>query len=225
MFFFAFTKPALNCCALHQGSSIMKMHTATSPFKKLAAVLASLLSCATAMAQDTYDPATGTLSMDSLLVSGQTYNNVVVTVTSYGVQSIGASVIAVDSFDPLTATLSLSSVAVGNQIYNNVVVKINIYALRKAGATIQGAEPCTLYLCMAGISGTGSSGGPACDAPIAYWHASAPMGITVSGSSSFDAPDSLGLRRAYLSSCPGATNTPQNAAILQTILDVWGSAP
>jgi hypothetical protein len=94
-----------------------------------------------------------------------------------------------------------------------------------APARAQAIDPCTLYLCMAGISGVGASGGPACIPPITYWHAVAPAGLAVYDYWGFDAPASLALRTTYLSSCPGALSPPSNAAILQTILSIWGSIP
>lgn len=88
----------------------------------------------------------------------------------------------------------------------------------------QTVDPCSVYLCMAGISGAGASGGPACTAPIAFWHAIAPAGLAVYDEEGFDAPASLTARQTYLMTCPGA-QVLSNAGILSAIIAEWGSIP
>ena len=84
-------------------------------------------------------------------------------------------------------------------------------------------SPCTVYLCMAGISGVGLTGGPDCVIPIAYWHAPFPAGLAVY-SPNFNPPASRTRRRNYLDSCPGA-NHLTNGGIKNAIVEAWGSIP
>src|SRR5690348_18059380 len=48
----------------------------------------------------------------------------------------------------------------------------------------QSVDPCTVYTCMAGISGSGASGGPGCTAATDYF-----FGALVVFDPYFDAPD------------------------------------
>lgn len=89
----------------------------------------------------------------------------------------------------------------------------------------QTIDPCTVYLCMAGISGFGASGGPACAPALVYWHAPTPAGLAVyHPPQGFNPPASAARREAYLLTCPGAT-TASNTAVLQAIMSTWGSVP
>lgn len=90
-------------------------------------------------------------------------------------------------------------------------------------AHAQATDPCSVYLCMAGISGYGTSGGPACMAPIAYWHTPAPAGLAVYHPY-FNPVASYALRRSYMTACPAA-NLGTNAAAVEAILAEWGSEP
>ena len=83
----------------------------------------------------------------------------------------------------------------------------------------QRVDPCTVYTCMAGLSGSGAGGGPACAPALAYWH-----GALAVYSPLFNPPASAARRRAYLGSCPGARYAG-NAAILETIIATWGWVP
>lgn len=92
-------------------------------------------------------------------------------------------------------------------------------------AHAQTLTPCEVYLCMAGISGYGATGGPACAPALAYWHAPSPAGLAVWTTYGFIAPASAALRRTYLTTgCPAA-NVATNAAVLNTIISEWGSVP
>lgn len=93
-----------------------------------------------------------------------------------------------------------------------------------APAHAQLPDPCTVYLCMAGISGSGSTGGPVCIAPIAFWHMASPAGLAVWGPYGFIPPASYALREAYLTACPGSS-VATNEAVLQSIMTEWGSEP
>lgn len=89
----------------------------------------------------------------------------------------------------------------------------------------QGVDPCTVYLCMAGISGFGASGGPACAPAITYWHTPSPAGLAVWGTYVFLPPASYARRLSYMTvGCPAA-NAATNAAVLQAIMTEWGSVP
>lgn len=96
-------------------------------------------------------------------------------------------------------------------------------AVSATGLTIgtahaQGADPCTVYTCMAGISGSGASGGPACVGPIAAFHA-----IQV-WDPEFDSGSTASARRQFLTKCQGV-QTPPNLAILNAIIAKWGYSP
>lgn len=91
--------------------------------------------------------------------------------------------------------------------------------LMSTPARAQSVDPCTLYLCMAGISGFGASGGPGCVSAIAYWHTALAV-----YSPYFNPPASAALRKGYMAACPGATTTT-NAAVFAAIMATWGWAP
>ena len=91
-------------------------------------------------------------------------------------------------------------------------------------AHAQTLTPCEVYLCMAGITGAGAPGGPACAPSLAYWHAPSPAGLAVWTTYGFIAPASAALRRTYLSTCPAA-NVATNTAVLNAIISEWGSVP
>lgn len=94
-----------------------------------------------------------------------------------------------------------------------------IGAFFHAPAHAQTVDPCTVYTCMAGVSGFGASGGPACAPAIAYWHSALAVYSPV-----FNPPASAALRKAYMATCVGA-NTASNAAVFTTIMSTWGSEP
>jgi hypothetical protein len=83
----------------------------------------------------------------------------------------------------------------------------------------QTVDPCTVYTCMAGISGFGATGGPACAPAHTYWHTALAI-----YSPYFNPPASAARRSAYLLTCPGAT-TATNAAVMEAIIAEWGSVP
>lgn len=92
-------------------------------------------------------------------------------------------------------------------------------ALLDTPARAQTVDPCTVYTCMAGISGFGASGGPACTPTIAYWHSALAV-----YSPFFNPPASAALRKAYMATCAGA-NTVSNAAVFTAIMSTWGWEP
>lgn len=84
----------------------------------------------------------------------------------------------------------------------------------------QSMDPCTVYMCMAGISGFGASGGLACTPAITYWHTALAV-----YSPYFNPPASAARRRAYMTpGCPGA-NVATNTAVLNAIMAEWGWVP
>ena len=84
----------------------------------------------------------------------------------------------------------------------------------------QTVDPCTVYMCMAGISGFGASGGPACAPALTYWHTALAV-----YSPYFNPPASAARRRGYLTpACPGA-NVATNTAVLNAIMTEWGWLP
>lgn len=107
------------------------------------------------------------------------------------------------SMRPLFAALVLSAIS---------VVATSTHA--------QTVTPCEVYLCMAGISGYGASGGPACTASYTYWHTALAV-----YSPYFNPAASYARRRAYLETCKPGAITLTNAAVLEAILNEWGWIP
>lgn len=95
---------------------------------------------------------------------------------------------------------------------------ISATGLAVGTAHAQSADPCSVYTCMAGISGSGTTGGPACTAPIAAFHA-----IQV-WDPEFDSGATATARRQFLMSCPGA-QVATNLAIVEAIIAQWGYSP
>ena len=96
-------------------------------------------------------------------------------------------------------------------------------AISAAGLSIapthaQTADPCSVYTCMAGVSGVGTPGGTACTAPIVAFHA-----IQV-WDPEFDSGSTAAARRQFLMTCPGVQE-PTNLAILNVIIAQWGYSP
>lgn len=93
-----------------------------------------------------------------------------------------------------------------------------------AGASLSPAQaqtlsPCGIYMCMAGVSGAGASGGPACAPSLVYWHT-----VLAVYSPYFNPPASALRRRTYLMACPGA-QVATNAGLLSAIIGTWGYVP
>src|SRR6185503_3449878 len=78
--------------------------------------------------------------------------------------------------------------------------------------------PCSVYTCMAGVSGVGTPGGTACTAPIVAFHA-----IQV-WDPEFDSGSTAAARRQFLMTCPGVQE-PTNLATLNVIIAHWGYSP
>jgi hypothetical protein len=100
-------------------------------------------------------------------------------------------------------------------------VAFSVLGLTTASSShAQGLDPCTVYMCMAGISGYGSGGGVGCNSAEEYFFGT----LVVYDESGFDAPATAELRRTYLKTCPG-TAIPDNAVILNTIIATWYGTP
>lgn len=95
---------------------------------------------------------------------------------------------------------------------------IGVTGLAISPARAQGPDPCSVFTCMAGVSGSGTTGGPACTAPIATFHA-----IQV-WSPHFNSGATAAARRRFLMTCPGA-KLATNLAILNVIIAKWGYRP
>jgi hypothetical protein len=85
-------------------------------------------------------------------------------------------------------------------------------------AHAQSADPCAVYTCMAGMSGAGAAGGPACTLATAFFF------HIVVFDPYYDAAATSLARREYLMTCPGA-NVGTNAALLNAIIAEWGTVP
>jgi hypothetical protein len=102
-------------------------------------------------------------------------------------------------------------------------IALGVAGLATTPVHAQSWDPCTVYMCMAGISGFGASGGPACAPALAYWHAPTPAGLAVYDVwTGFDAPASAARRMAYMDSCPTITVNP---AVVSAIIALHGSIP
>jgi hypothetical protein len=97
-------------------------------------------------------------------------------------------------------------------------VAIGTAILLGGPAHAQGPDPCSTYACMAGISGDGGTGGPACTAGYTAF-----FSIQV-WDPYYDAGSTASLRRGFLMGCPGA-NVATNEAILEGIIDLWMWVP
>jgi len=87
----------------------------------------------------------------------------------------------------------------------------------------QSVDSCTVYTCMAGLSGYGTSGGTACEAALNYWHAATPAGLAVYHPY-FNPGASAARRRSYLMQCK-FSQLATNAIILNTIINTLGYDP
>ncbi|MBO9769999.1 MULTISPECIES: hypothetical protein [Xanthomonas] len=85
-----------------------------------------------------------------------------------------------------------------------------------APANAQAADPCSVFLCMAAVSGFGKPSAE-CAAPIAAFHA-----IQI-WDPHFDSGATAAARRTYLMTCPGVV--PVNQATLEAIIGQWGYTP
>lgn len=120
--------------------------------------------------------------------------------------------------------LASSQVRKAKKLFVTATLTVGLGFGLSAPVHAQSVDPCTVYMCMAGISGEGATGGPGCAPALIFWHAIAPAGLAVWDYWGFDEIASYALRETYLSSCPGADYL-SNAAIVQEILAEWGSVP
>lgn len=103
-----------------------------------------------------------------------------------------------------------------------------LFALSFVGASTparaQATDACTVYLCMASISGQGSP--PAnCTAAILQWHLPQFIGglaIYNWHPWKFLPKPSYNNRKQYINSCSGATDTANNGSISDSIMNQWG---
>ncbi len=72
--------------------------------RKYLAAFALVLAANSAMAVDTFDPSTNKLTLDSVVVNGTVYNNVVLTVNAYAINAVGTSAPYVPVTAPVTST-------------------------------------------------------------------------------------------------------------------------
>jgi hypothetical protein len=83
--------------------------------RQVVASVALILAGKAAMAIDTFDPVSNKLSLDSVVLNGVVYNNVVVTLNSYTLISVGSSA----PYAPVTAACSGGNFTVAK--YNAIV--------------------------------------------------------------------------------------------------------
>jgi hypothetical protein len=95
-----------------------------------------------ASAMDTYDPATGILTIPMVIVGDAAYTNVQVFVPLAHVLSVGgvddpnAALDAADDYSIASGQLTIGAVQVGNTIYSNVVVLAALSDVRAVGAVM-----------------------------------------------------------------------------------------
>lgn len=87
-------------------------------------------------------------------------------------------------------------------------------------AHAQSTAPGDVFVCMAGISGYGSSGGGACTSATNYFFDT----LVVYDEEGFDAPATAALRYMYMSFDPGVSISA-NQAIANQIVNVWYGTP
>ncbi|MEI7869604.1 MAG: collagen-like protein [Candidatus Methylumidiphilus sp.] len=94
-------------------------------------------------ASDSYDENTKQLTMNSVIISGSAFKNVVLKLNDFNIISVGASqfVGADDIFDQTTNTLTILSVTTGGNIFSNVVLKlINFDVISMGTANAVGSQ-------------------------------------------------------------------------------------
>lgn len=96
-----------------------------------------------------------------------------------------------------------------------ITTALGAVVLTTTAARAQSVDPCSVYTCMAGISGLGGTGGPACAPAIDMFFS------IVIFDPWYDASATAMARRTFMMTCPGA-DTATNAAILNAIIAKWG---
>jgi len=86
-----------------------------------------------AKAVNAYDPASHRLTLDSVTVSGTTYQNVTILVNAFTLLGVDNGLAQADIFDPATKLLALGAVTYQGNIYYNVRVALNSYSLLSVG--------------------------------------------------------------------------------------------
>jgi hypothetical protein len=123
--------------------------------------------------------------------------------------------------DLLMNLLASSAVRTARKLFVTFTLALGMTLGQNTPAQAQSVDPCTVFICMAGISGFGATGGPACIPAIALWHT--PEVLAIYDELGFDVPASIAVREAYLLSCPGVVGP--NIAIEEAIMAEWGSEP
>lgn len=96
-----------------------------------------------------------------------------------------------------------------------ITTALGVVALTTTAAHAQSVDPCSVYTCMAGISGSGATGGPACGPAIDMFFS------IVIFDPWYDAQATAMARRQFMMTCAGA-DIATNAAILNAIIAEWG---
>lgn len=111
-----------------------------------------------------------------------------------------------------------------HHIFNALLASLLGLTAASSPVHAQAMDPCTVYLCMAGLSGFGASGGAGCTAATTFWHTPAPAGLAVYHPY-FNPGASAKLRRSYLQQGCKGSQTLTNATVLNTIITTWGYVP
>lgn len=136
----------------HDGSLNVK------PLRIATAWAAGGLLALSAVASDSFDPATQQLSLDAVAVGTTNYRQVRVKVASYTLLGVDGGSAQSNRFDPATQVLTLGAVGYQGSTYNNVRVRIDSYAVQNASAEDRpGASGATYANLGAASLGAGAS--------------------------------------------------------------------
>ena len=102
----------------------MQITKITKNLRHVALAAACLLPFTSAMAADSYDPATGLVTVESIIVGTTEYRNVVVQPGSVVSYSTAAPSSTLDTVDLTKGLLTLRSIAVGTTVFSDVVITV-----------------------------------------------------------------------------------------------------
>ena len=123
---------------------------------KASATVAALVAAFQVQAVNSFDSNTQLLTLDTVTLSGTTYNNVRATVRAYTLLGVDGGTPVANTFDVETNLLTLGAVTFQGASYNNVRVRINTYTLLSVGSSSPGAG--VVYANLSGASlGAGAS--------------------------------------------------------------------
>ncbi|OYT92919.1 MAG: hypothetical protein CFE43_06495 [Burkholderiales bacterium PBB3] len=159
----------------------MRLRLKTATLRRVCLLyLAWLASAASANAADAFDPATGQLTIDAIVLDATLYRAVVVVPASVISFSNAPPTVSADSFDGATGRLTLRSVSVGGTAYSDVVLTVaTVVSVGSATLTSQLDDATRAQA--AGATATSSTNACAAIAPF-YWEVGDKSRLLGSGS-------------------------------------------